>query len=194
MLLPSNQPIRNIASLTHFLSWSFPVIIQRYVLPCACKTIFCKVKGNSCIRNNTHWLKMNKKEESEKKNMKNTSGMNLLMLFIVLTAFVVLSKLQRKLISYCHVINNWNIIIIQNLLSFCTMFTSMINRTPFLNVKKSWMFIFLPHMLTYFNKMCHTTSLYTFDFVSSHLCELLHSSLHHHRCCLTQYLQHLFYK
>lgn len=124
MLLPSNQPIRNIASLTHFLSWSFPVIIQRYVLPCACKTIFCKVKGNSCIRNNTHWLKMNKKEESEKKNMKNTSGMNLLMLFIVLTAFVVLSKLQRKLISYCHVINNCNIIIIQNLLSFCTMCTS----------------------------------------------------------------------
>ena len=64
---------------------------------------------------------MNKKEESEKKNMKNTSGMNLLMLFIVLTAFVVLSKLQRKLISYCHVINNCNIIIIQNLLSLCTM-------------------------------------------------------------------------
>ena len=126
MLLPSNQPIRNIASLTHFLSWSFPVIIQRYVLPCACKTIFCKVKGNSCIRNNTHWLKMNKKEESEKKNMKNTSGMNLLMLFIVLTAFVVLSKLQRKLISYCHVINNCNIIIIQNFFCFCTMCTSMI--------------------------------------------------------------------
>ena len=125
MLLPSNQPIRNIASLTHFLSWSFPVIIQRYVLPCACKTIFCKVKGNSCIRNNTHWLKMNKKEESEKKNMKNTSGMNLLMLFIVLTAFVVLSKLQRKLISYCHVINNCNIVIIQNLLSFCNICTSM---------------------------------------------------------------------
>lgn len=136
--------------------------------------------------------------------MKNTSGMNLLMLFIVLTAFVVLSKLQRKLISYCHVINNCNIIIIQNLLSFCTKCTSMMffpnlilisyNCTPFQNVKKSSMFIFLPHMLTYFDKMCHSTSSYTFDFVSSHLCELLHSPLHHHRCCLTQYLQHLFYK
>jgi len=191
MLLPSNQPIRNIASLTHFLSWSFPVIIQRYVLPCACKTIFCKVKGNSSIRNNTHWLKMNKKEESEKKNMKNTSGMNLLMLFIVLTAFVVLSKLQRKLISYCHVINNCNIVIIQNLLSFCNICTSKSN--TILECQEKLNVYFLPHMLTYFDKMCHSTSSYTFDFVSSHLCELLHTPLHHHRCCLTQYLQHLFY-